>query len=129
MMGKNGVVVQYAKYSENDYYCFILGHFDSKQHELKYDLIDVADPSKGLTVSYPAGDRCSADANTVLRSSTIEVQCADVPAIVVSAQEPAKCQYHLVMKSYFGCPTVRVNSLLDKMLLITFLTCVIFVFP
>lgn len=117
LMGKNGVVVQYAKYTETDYYCFILGHFDSKQHELNYNLIDANDPTKGVTVAYPAGDRCTGDANTVLRSATIEVQCANVPAIVVSAQEPATCQYHLVMKSYYGCPTecpVTGNGLCDS---------------
>lgn len=108
MMGKNGVVLQYADYGDKGgYYCFILGHFDSKQHELVYGLIDVKDPTKGVTVSYPAGEKCSESDSTVLRSATIEVQCANVPRIVVSAQEPSKCQYHLVMKSYYGCPTVR----------------------
>lgn len=108
MMGKNGVVVQYAQYSPTVYYCFILGHFDSKQHELKYNLLDVADPTKGVSVTYPSGERCSEKEDSgILRSASIEVQCANVKAIVVSAQEPSKCQYNLVMKSYHGCPTVR----------------------
>jgi hypothetical protein len=105
-MGKNGVVLQYAQYSEKDYYCFILGHFDSRQHELKYALLDVKDPSKGVSIAYPAGEKCSERDASILRSATIEVQCANVERIVVSAQEPSKCQYHLVMKSYHGCPTV-----------------------
>ena len=107
-MGKNGVVLQYAQYKEDDYYCFIIGHYDSTQHELKYNLLDVADPTKGVSISYPAGEKCSEADAKVLRSAVIEVQCANVPSIVVSAQEPSKCQYHLVMKSYHGCPTVSV---------------------
>lgn len=110
-MGKNGVVLQYAKYSETDYYCFILGHFDSTQHELKYNLLDATDPSKGVSVAYPSGEKCDEKDAKVLRSATIEVQCANVDSVVVSAQEPSKCQYHLVMKSYHGCPTVRIYGL------------------
>jgi len=107
-MGKYGVVVQYAEFVKGDYYCFILGHFNPKQNELKYNLIDVSDPTKGVTVAYPAGDRCSAT-DSRLRSASIEVQCANTPAVVVSAQEPAACAYNLVMKSYYGCPTVRIH--------------------
>lgn len=105
-MGKNAVVLQYAQYTPTDYYCFILGHYDSSQQQLNYALLDVKDPSKGVSVAYPPGEKCSEKDASVLRSATIEVQCANVERLVVSAQEPTKCQYHLVMKSYYGCPTV-----------------------
>lgn len=105
-MGKNGVVLQYAQYGDDDYYCFIIGHFDKTQHELQYNLLDTTDPTKGISIAYPAGEKCSETDAKVLRSATIEVQCANVDSIVVSAQEPTKCQYHLVMKSHYGCPTV-----------------------
>ena len=105
LMGKSGVVVQYASYSNLDYYCFIIGHFDATQHELKYSLLDATDPTKGVSISYPAGEKCSVN-NKVLRSATVDVTCANVDSVVVSAQEPSTCQYHLIMKSYHGCPTV-----------------------
>lgn len=111
-MGKYGVVLQYAEFIKGEYYCFLLGHFDAKQNELKYKLIDVNDPTKGVVVAYPPGDRCSAT-NGKLRSASVEVQCANTPAAVVSAQEPVTCEYNLVMKSYYGCPTVCFSWILD----------------
>lgn len=117
MMGKNGVVLQYAEYSEDDYYCFIVGHFDPSQHELTYRLLDTADPSKGVSISYPSGEKCSALHPQTLRSATIDVSCANVESVVVSAEEPSLCQYHLSMKSFYGCPTtcpVTSNGLCDS---------------
>eukprot|EP00981_Chlorochromonas_danica_P010377 scaffold3161_cov247-Ochromonas_danica.AAC.12 len=103
LMGKNGVVLQHARFSETEYYCYIVGHYDPAHHELTYNLLDVTDPSKGVSVRYPAGERCSTT-NTKTRSATIDVQCANTPSVIVSAQEPEECEYHLVMKSYRGCP-------------------------
>jgi len=116
-MGKNGVVLQWAEYSVDDYYCFIVGHYDKSQHELTYSLLDVNDPSKGVSVSYPAGEKCSQKAPGVVRSASVDVQCANVDSVVVSAEEPELCQYHLVMKSYHGCPSscpITHNGLCDS---------------
>jgi hypothetical protein len=110
-MGKSGVVLQWATYSEDEYYCYIIGHYDSTQHELKYSLLDIRNPAKGVSISYPAGEKCSST-NKKLRTASIDVECANVPSVVVSAQEPNLCEYHLQMKSYYGCPTVSMFKLL-----------------
>ncbi|KAJ1400726.1 hypothetical protein B484DRAFT_405947 [Ochromonadaceae sp. CCMP2298] len=117
LMGKTGVVMQWAEYSPQDYYCFIIGHYDQTQHELTYKLLDAADPSKGVSISYPAGEKCSEKDARVLRSATIDITCANVDSVVVSAQEPSTCQYHLTMKSYHGCPKecpITKNGLCDS---------------
>ena len=102
-VGMNAAVLQYANYGDGNKACHIVGHYDSKSNELTYNVLDVKDPSKGVSVTYPTGENC--DTNTP-RSATIDVLCANTPSVIVSAQEPEKCQYHMVMKSYHGCPTV-----------------------
>ncbi len=104
-MGKSGVVLQHVQYPDNGgSYCYILGHYDPKVHELTYNLLDANDPSKGVSIAYPAGETC-ADDKAWPRSATIDVECANVDAVVDMAQEPSTCNYHLAMKSYYGCPT------------------------
>ncbi len=105
LMGKNAVVLQYAAYSANEYYCYIIGHYDPKLHELDYNFLDPKDPAKGVSITYRPGEKCSST-NGKLRTATIDVFCDNVDSVVVSAQEPTICDYHLVMKSYYGCPTV-----------------------
>ena len=106
-MGKKGVVLQWAVFEDpGDFYCYIIGHYDKSQHELTYKQLDPADPSKGVSITYPKGEKCSDKDPYVVRSATVDVACANVESVVVSAQEPSLCQYHLVMKSYYGCPTV-----------------------
>lgn len=65
-------------------------------------MLDSRDPSKGVSVSYPSGEKCSSGA---LRTTTLDVQCANTKSTILSAQEPHVCQYHFVMQSYHGCPT------------------------
>ena len=105
-MGKSGVVLQYAHYSDADYYCYILGHYDPSLHELYYSFLDPKDPSKGVSLKYPNGEPCT-KSNQKKRTAQIDVHCANVESVVVSAQEPEACEYHMIMKSYYGCPTVR----------------------
>lgn len=115
-MGKTGVVLQYKSYSETQHYCYIIGHFDPSHHELTYGLLDVNDPTKGVSIRYPAGEKCSAT-NAKPRSATVDVQCANTRSVIVSAQEPDICDYHLIMKSYYGCPSecpVTSNGLCDS---------------
>lgn len=118
MMGKNAVVLQYAAYSADEYYCYIIGHYDPKVHELDYKFLDTKDPSKGVSITYRPGEKCSAT-NGKLRTATIDVYCDNVDSVVVSAQEPTTCDYHMVMKSYYGCPTVSTSSFL---IILQFLT-------
>lgn len=105
-MGKKGVVLQWAVYEDpGDFYCYIIGHYDKDLHELSYKLLDSSNPAKGVSISYPKGEKCSDKYPNSVRSATVDVECANVESVVVSAQEPSVCQYHIDMKSYYGCPT------------------------
>ncbi len=53
-------------------------------------------------MKYPAGEICNE--NKQPRTATIDVLCENTKLSIVSAQEPSHCQYHLVMKSFYGCP-------------------------
>lgn len=104
-LNKNGVVLQYLEMG--DFYdCYVLGRYDPAQDDLYYSLLDSSDPTKGVSMRYPQGDSTKCKTAGVTRSVTLDVQCANTKALVVSAQEPSVCEYHLVMKSYYGCPTV-----------------------
>jgi hypothetical protein len=107
--GKSGVVLQWLQVKE-EYNCLILGHYGQQQTDVHYDLYDPLDPSKGVSIRYPSGEQCSATVKKP-RTAVIDIECANVPSIVVSAQEPEMCEYHLQMKSYYGCPTVCLLSL------------------
>ena len=81
--------------------------------------MDQQDPSLGLSITYQKGDVCSTttlDKTKVYQMTTIEVQCANVKASLVSANSPHSCENHITMKSYHGCPTqclVTPNGLCD----------------
>jgi hypothetical protein len=100
-VGKNAAVLQYANYGEGERYCYIVGHYDQYSTELTYSLLDAKDPSKGVSLKYPTGENC----DLTPRSATIDVMCGNTALSIISAQEPTTCQYHMVMKSYYGCPT------------------------
>jgi len=107
-MGKNAVVLQWAAYSPDDTYCYIIGHYDASRDEPTYSLIEVINPALGVSISYPAGEKCTKSEGKLLRSATIDVYCANTEKVILSAQEPSECNYHLQMKSYYGCPKVRI---------------------
>ena len=113
-MGKSGVVMQYKDSNT----CFILGHYDPRKHELEYGLLDANDPSKGISITYPKGERCGDEHPNLQRSSTIDVHCANAEHLISSANEPEPCAYHLSMKSYYGCPSVRMHALCSHRLLL-----------
>jgi hypothetical protein len=102
-MGKSGVVMQYK---ENSRTCNILGHYDPKKNELEFRLLDINDPSKGVSITYPKGESCGGEHPNLQRSATIDLECANVEYLISSANEPQKCAYHISMKSYYGCPSV-----------------------
>jgi len=104
-MGKRGVVMQYKETSKTIYTCNILGHYDPKKNELEFRLLDVNDPSKGVSITYPKGESCGGEHPNLQRSATIDVECSNVEYLISSANEPQKCAYHISMKSYYGCPS------------------------
>ena len=104
-MGKSGVALQWINLGKDGSDCYIIGKYDSNKDDLSYKLIDSSDPTKGISMSYPTGEKC--DTFGVMRSATIDVQCANTKTTIISAQEPSPCQYHMTMKSVYGCPTVK----------------------
>lgn len=101
----NAVAFQYVNYAEYSD-CYVIGKYDPDNDDLDYKLLDEKDPTKGVTLTYALGEKCTS--NSKLRSATIDVQCANVESVILSAQEPSKCEYHMVMQSYHGCPTVSI---------------------
>ncbi|NDC42862.1 MAG: hypothetical protein EBZ77_15145, partial [Chitinophagia bacterium] len=72
---------------------------------LNKSIDQVLSETKGISMVYPTGERCDPkDPKGVMRSTTIDVQCANTKTLVLSANSPGACQYHLSMKSYYGCP-------------------------
>jgi hypothetical protein len=113
-MGKTGVALQYSQ-DKTESFCHILAHYDDAVHKIEYKLLDSKDPTKGVSMSYPPGEQCTTASG--VKSATVDVICSNTARKVVSAQEPDKCQYHMVMSSYYGCPTecpVTGNGLCDS---------------
>jgi hypothetical protein len=103
-MGKVGVAMQYVYLDEKNYDCYVIGKYDASKDDLSYTLMNAADPSEGVRMTYPYGEKCAG--TDIMRSATIDVQCADVDVQIVSAYATERCSYHLLMKSYHGCPKV-----------------------
>lgn len=55
-------------------------------------------------MTYLYGDKCKETSQ--YRTVTINVKCANVKYMIESALEPNKCDYHIDMKSMYGCPQV-----------------------
>jgi hypothetical protein len=100
-----GSAIQYIDRSDGYKECNVIGHYDPLRDDTSYTLLDGADPSKGISMTYQFGQKCP---NGKLRSSTIDVMCENVKAVIDSANEPSECNYHLVLRSQYGCPTVSV---------------------
>lgn len=96
-----GAALQYSEEPGKEI-CHVIGKYDESQDDLYYSLLDSTDPSKGVSMTYPLGDRCASGIN---RQATIDIECANTHSTILSAQEPTTCSYHLQMKSYYGCPT------------------------
>lgn len=102
---QSGAVLQYLHRQSDGYEeCNVIGHYDPARDDTYYRLLEDRDPSKGVSITYIYGDKCPSGK---LRSATIDVVCANTKLAIESALEPAKCDYHMVMKSYHGCPLVR----------------------
>mmetsp|Transcript_16669 Transcript_16669/g.15034 ORF Transcript_16669/g.15034 Transcript_16669/m.15034 type:complete len:307 (+) Transcript_16669:16-936(+) len=101
---KTGVLIQSLYLSPTVYFCKIIGRYDPTTDDSLFHLIDDNDPSKGVSMHYGLGDRCNNDTEA-LRSTQVDVLCKNVESHIVSAQEPELCKYHIVMESYYGCPS------------------------
>lgn len=106
---KTGVVLQYLLRNDGYKECHVIGKYDPAKDDSSFSLLDSSDPSKGVSLTYAQGDRCETNSLTNYRMATLDVECANTKMQIVSAQEPSTCDYHLVMKSYYGCPTVRAS--------------------
>jgi hypothetical protein len=116
-LGKtSGVAMQYLEMPDGFYDCYVIGRYDAAHDDLYYRLLDEKDPSKGVSMRYPDGEKCvvrpsaaspaQTAAGAKMRSATIDVLCDNVKFHVDSAQEPETCDYHFVVRSWHGCPTV-----------------------
>lgn len=94
-----GAVLQYKLGLFNGR-CSVAGKKDSAT----FSLIDNDDPARGVRIQYPDGETCD---KGLERSTTVDVYCSNTLAKVKSAEEyeSRECSYHIVMESYYGCPT------------------------
>ena len=103
--GYMGAVLQYKLGLMNGA-CYVAGRYDANDDDddtSTFSLIDTADPAKGLSLTYESGDNC---AKGVVRSTTVDVYCANTEVLMKSASENSarKCAYRIVMESWYGCP-------------------------
>jgi Glucosidase II beta subunit-like protein len=100
--GTMGAVLQY-KLGLLSSGCWIGGKFEV-DGEQTFKLIDEGNPAKGVSLKYANGGSCS---NGVVRSTTLDVYCANTEASVKAAYEVESraCSYHITMESWYGCPT------------------------
>lgn len=100
---QRGAAIQYLDRKSDGYKeCHVIGRYSEKMEANEFSLLASHDPSQGVSMMYPYGEKCP---NGMLRSATIDVMCDNVEMVIDSAQEPSKCQYHMVMRSWYGCPT------------------------
>jgi len=98
---QSGAALQYINRSDGYQECNVIGLYDPLRDDTYFSLLDGRDPSKGVSMKYQFGHKCPSGK---LRSATVNIKCADVVSVVESAEEPSKCDYHLVMQSQYGCP-------------------------
>lgn len=104
---KSGAVIQYLDRSDGYKECHVIGRYDKTKDDLSYKLLDEKNPTKGVSMKYPLGEECPGGS---FRSATIDVICDNVDYVIDSALEPETCDYHMVMRSYHGCPKVIIFS-------------------
>ena len=98
---QSAAALQFLVRNDGYHECDVIGNYDDLRDDTHYKLIDSNNPAKGVMVTYQFGDKCPSG---VLRSATIDVYCENVHSEIVSALEPNVCEYHMVMKSFHGCP-------------------------
>lgn len=101
---QEGAVIQYLHRQSDDYKeCHVIGRYDKNNDDIHYRQLSESNPALGVSMTYPLGEQCPSGQ---LRSATIDVYCANIEHAIDNAQEPDTCAYHMVMRSYYGCPTV-----------------------
>lgn len=98
--GRDEGKLLHAVYQYNDNFCAVVGKFFSQKNE-SFSLIDEENPTKGISIKYPRGEKCSDD---IYREAVVDIYCKNVEVNILSSQEPITCSYHMVMESYYGCP-------------------------
>jgi hypothetical protein len=84
----------------NDDFCFLTGVY--AEQSTKVSLLNAADPSKGISVTY-FGDYCHHP--VAQRKFKIELICSDkLNPIPTRALEYDHCSYTVTMPSVYGCP-------------------------
>jgi hypothetical protein len=48
--------------------CHVVGRYNADNDDLSYSMLDSRDPTKGVSISYPSGEKCSSGA---LRTTTL----------------------------------------------------------
>lgn len=100
---QKGAAIQFMDRVSDGYKeCHVIGRYDPAHENSEFSLLSSHDPAAGVSMTYPLGEKCP---HGILRSATIDVQCANIRMEVDSALEPSPCAYHMVMKSWHGCPT------------------------
>lgn len=100
---KMGSAIQYYHRASDEYKeCHVIGHYDPQRDDTFFRLYDEHDPSKGVSMTYIYGESCPSGK---LRSLTVDVLCANSKFITESALEPDACEYHMVARSWYGCPS------------------------
>lgn len=101
-----GAALQYLDRADGYKECNVIGRYDSSVDDIYYKLLDDQNPAFGVSMTYPLGAACP---NDKLRSATIDLICDNVNFVIESTLEPELCAYHIVARSYYGCPTVSVS--------------------
>uniref|UniRef100_A0A7S1TRT5 EGF-like domain-containing protein n=1 Tax=Phaeomonas parva TaxID=124430 RepID=A0A7S1TRT5_9STRA len=85
--------------------CYAAGVYDPNQDDAMWSLYDASDATKGVSLKYQSSDEYALCSSNVRPSTTIDVLCKDKSEVVVlSANEPEMCQYHITLESVWGCP-------------------------
>ncbi len=107
---QRGAAIQYLdrredatheKYKE----CHVLGAYSPKPGINTWRFINIADPSQGVSITYPPGpNETESCPSGEFRSATVVIECHTGRMSVVSALEETECNYVFRMKSWHGCP-------------------------
>jgi len=87
--------------SEDGGFCYKLGN---PTYDIKWALLDEADPTAGVAITYTGGDEC---AEKLFRQLTVKFQCSTELGMSPFSMERViedKCHYSLTVNTVFGCP-------------------------
>jgi len=88
--------------SEEGHFCHRLG---AAPKDMEWSLVDLADPTAGVVITYTRGDNCSG--RQIERQLTIKFMCSTLLGMSPFSLERViedKCHYSLTVNTVFGCP-------------------------